>query len=371
MRLGNLLLSLTLLSAPLGLSARGLDSIVAALDSLLPFSSTVSYAITLPQAEEDILYSVVLSEASADQWLIDWSVASAGQTGWTARTGGDFYNYRNRRLQEIHSGWDRQTLPRAQFAELLPTGIADQLREIAGNPDRYTYEITESATSVNVSANRLSAGRTDAEFRWSFDPNRLLPLSFSADYNPGAISSQQISASFTYGAVQSMTDINEDTLRRRYPDAFTNHRQSNFAIEQMRGEPLPGFSLPLAAGNGRLTRDEGDAFRQPTLVILLESQSALAPELVAEIRSAVDRSPVAADVIWASVERNPDSAVDLLGRLREGETALIGAKSLAADCGAAALPVILVCHTDGNVTDLSIGLNKDTATDVIQMIMKQ
>lgn len=373
MRLGNLLLSLTLLSAPSGLSARGLDSVAAALDSLSPFSASVSYSITLPQAEDDILYSVSLLCPAEGQWLIDWAVNAAGQTGWTAQTGGDFYNYRNRRLQEIHSGWDKQTPPRAQFAELLPANIAAQLREIMATPDRYTYEITESADRITINANRLSAGRTDAEFLWTFDSAESTPLTFSADYNPGAISSQQISARYTYAdqpATALIATIDEETLRARYPDAFTNHRQSNFAIEQMRGEPLPAFSLPLADGTGRLTRDAGQDFRQPTLIILLESQSSLAPDLVADIRSAIDRSPVDADVVWACAERNPNSAADLLGELRPGETALIGSKSLAADCGAAALPVILVCRPDGTVADLAIGLNKDTSTDVIQMITK-
>ena len=130
--------------------------------------------------------------------------------------------------------------------------------------------------------------------------------------------------------MDDLNDIAEALLRTRYPDAFTHYRQSNFAIEHMRGEPLPAFSLQLADGGGRLTHATDDKFRQPTLVVLLESQTALAPQLVADIRGAIDSCPVDADVIWACAERNPDSAIDLLGKLRQGESAVIGAKSLAA-----------------------------------------
>lgn len=370
MRLGKLFFAIFLSSAPLCLLAQEADVVASALERMQPYAASVSYSITLPQAEDDIVYSVALQSVAPGSWLIDWNVPEAGQAGWTAQFEGSFYNFRNRRLQEIHSGWDKQNPPRAQFADLLPERIAAQLREMAADPTRYAMTVKNSGGELTVEADRLTSGQVDAELSWTFDSQTFRPLKFSADYNPGAISSQQISATYSPAEPTLPQAFDETYLRERYPDAFTNHRQSNFAIEHMRGEPLPAFSLLLASGKGRLTRQAGEAFRQPTLVVLLESQSALAPELVRSIRKAIDCCPTAAEVIWACAERNPDSAADLLGELREGETALIGAKSLAADCGAAALPVIMVCGTDGTVKNLSIGLNKETQTDVIQMIMK-
>lgn len=369
MRLGNYFFLLTLIVLPLGINAQGAADIASALDSLTPYVAKVDYSITLPQADEDIVYEVTLRAPQPDAWLIDWKVPAAGQAGWTSQFDGNFYSYRNRRLQEIHSGWDRQNPPRAQFTELLPERIAAQLREMEADPDRYDLSVSSAGNEITVSANRLINGEVDAELRWTFDRETFRPLTFSADYNPGAISSQQISARYSR-AMYDLHRIDEPTLRSRYPEAFTNHRQSNFAIEHMRDEPLPAFSLPLADGRGRLTRALGDRFRQPTLIVLLESKSSLAPQLVADIRAAIDGSPVDADVIWACAERNPDAAAELLGDLRPGETALIGAKSLAADCGVAAMPVILVCRPDATVADLAIGLNKDARTDVIQMITK-
>lgn len=369
MRLGNYFLLLTLIMPPLGLSAQGPVDIAAALDSLSPYAAKVEYSITLPQNDDDIVYEVSLRVPRPDAWLIDWKVPAADQEGWTSQFDGNFYSFRNRRLQEIHSGWDKQNPPRAQFTELLPERIAAQMREMASNPDRYAVTVTPGKSEITVSADRMTGNQVDAELRWTFDSENMRPLTYSADYNPGAISSQQVYARYSR-TMYDLNDIDETLLRTRYPDAFTHYRQSNFAIEHMRGEPLPAFSLQLADGRGRMTHATDDKFRQPTLVVLLESQTALAPQLVADIRGAIDSCPVDADVIWACAERNLDSAADLLGTLRQGEQAVIGAKSLAADCGAAALPVILVCRPDGTVANLTIGLNKDTRTDVIQMIMQ-
>lgn len=369
MKFGKKFFALALSLVPLVLPAQEAETIVSALERIQPYAATVTYSITLPQAEDDIVYTVNVESLAPRNWLIDWTVDKAGQKGWAARFGGDFYNYRNRRLQEIHEGWDSQDPPRVQFSELLPENIASLLREFVNDTERYNTQIVSGADELTVRTERLTGGEVDAEFRWTFDSASARPLRYSADFNPGTITAQQISATFA-PAEPTLTDLSEEILRDRYADAFSNHRQSNFAIEQMRGEPLPGFSIQLADGEGRLTRQTGDEFRLPTLVVMLESRSALASELVESIRRAIDRSPVETSVIWACMERNPESANDLLGPLRAEETALIGAKKLATECGAAALPVILVCDQSATVRNLIIGLNKETETDVIQMITK-
>lgn len=363
----NLLIGLIL--SPAIASAIEPGAIINSLAADTLFAARVNYAVTLPQSSDEIQYEVDLQSVGSGDWLIEWRQADHDQTGWTAQTGGDYYCFRGRRLQEIHAGWDKQQLPRAQFAELFPEQIADQLREITSSDGRYDYTLRESNNQLILTALRKAGDITDAEITWTFDATTHHPLKYSAEYNPGQISEHQVFA--TYGPLErSISSITEESLKERFPEAFANFRQSNFAIEQMRGEPLPAFSIQLASGEGRLTRERGETFREPTLLVLMESESALAGELVDAIRQAIDEAPRGAEVIWACMERNPRSATELLGELRPGETALIGAKRLAADCGAAALPVILICRPDGTVNDIAIGLNKDTRTDVIQMIMK-
>ncbi|MDE6427754.1 MAG: hypothetical protein K2K59_02240 [Muribaculaceae bacterium] len=345
------------------------EQLVAALEGDTVYCGRVDYAVTLPQSSDEIRYLIDLQSVGTDSWLIDWHQIDHDQTGWTARTGGDYYSFRGNRLQEIHAGWDRQQLPRAQFSELLPQNVGAQLREIISEPERYEYKLTEANNQLTLRAMRKAGDITDAELTWTFDSKSMQPQKFSAEYNPGQISEHQVYAHYQPLA-PTVTTLSESILKERYAEAFANYRQSNFAIEQMRGEPLPAFSIQLASGEGRLTRQQGESFRQPAVIVLLESESALAGELVSAVRQAIDESPRDAQVIWACMERNPRSASELLGALRPGETALIGAKKLAADCGAAALPVIMICQTDGTVKDIAIGLNKDTRTDVIQMIMK-
>ncbi len=367
MKVKRIIIGLAVGFGAIAAAGQEIESVASALERMNPYASTVSYSITLPQAEDDIVYTVDLQALKPGQWLIDWSVDKAAQKGWAARFGGNFYNYRNRRLQEIHQGWDKQEPPRVQFTELLPENIASQLRTFGADTEKYHTEVTSNADELTVRTERLTGGEVDAEFKWTFDSSTGRPLRYAADFNPGTITAQQISATFA-PAEPTLTSLSEELLRERYGDAFANHRQSNFAIEQMRGEPLPGFSIQLADGQGRMTRQEGEEFLTPVLVVMLESRSTLAPELVEAVRRAVDRSPVETSVIWACMERNPESATDLLGQLRPGETALIGAKKLATECGAADLPVILVCDRSATVRNLVIGLNKETETDVIQMI---
>ncbi len=362
-----LLISLLVIPA-MGAAVEPSD-LVSALENDTIYAGRVDYSVTLPQSADEVRYVVDIQSVGAGSWLIDWRDTDHDQTGWSAQSGGDYYNFRARRLQEIHAGWDKQQLPRAQFSELIPENIGAQLREIIANPAQYEVTLNEEPNQLTMRVIRKAADITDAELTWTFDPSTLRPLKYAAEFNPGQISEHQVYASYS-PLDQTVTSISEATLKNRYPDAFTNYRQSNFAIEQMRGEPLPAFSIQLASGQGRLTRERGQEFRQPTLLVLLESESALAPELVDAVRQAADQSPREIEIIWACMERNPRSAAELLGPDRPGETALIGAKKLAADCGAAALPVIMVCRADGTVADLAIGLNKDTRTDVIQMITK-
>lgn len=359
--------------------AQDINALADALANMPDYSATATYAVTLPQADDDVIYTVDLQQpASADSYLINWSVEAPSGTvkGFTAWFDGHFYNFRNRRLQEHHEVWDAATpggtkalQNSAQFASLLPSRIALQLREIAAGP--YTYTIGRHGEELTVEAIRESAGEPDAELKWTFDAETFKPREFYADYNPGALTGQQVKTTYAPAAkpLAAMgTPLSETTLRELYPTAFTRFRESQFAIENMRGESFPSFSLPTTSG-GRLSRLASDSFRQPTAIVLFDPEGTLSPKLVDTVRKAIDLLPAGAGVIWAGTQKNPDCATELLGEMRPDEIALTGAASLAADCGAASLPVVIVCGSDGRIRDLAVGLNNNLETDVIRMLL--
>lgn len=378
-------LSLVLLLSAPGLHARSLDSLASALAAMSGYSAEVEYAVTLPQAEEDVVYRVELIQPSdnPESYLIDWSTQTPGGplSGFTAWFDGNFYNFRNGKLQESHPGWGPQTgadrhSPQnsVQFASLLPTRIAAELQTMAADTAQYTLTLTEKADALTVEALRHRRGITDAELRWTFALPAMTPLSFSADYNPGSISGQQIYARYSACGSPSINPgepLDEAALKSLYPDVFANCRQSNFAIENMRGRQLPAFSLPLAGGNGRYTRDSATApLDGPTAVVLINPDAGLSPRLVTDVREAVARLPREVSVLWACVSKDPEAISGLLGENRRGETAAMAAGGLALECGAASLPVIMVCESSGSISNIIIGVNNQLRDDVIQLLSR-
>lgn len=359
------------------LSARGIDECVDALANMPGYRAKVTYSVTLPQAQDDIVYTVDLAQdsASADSYLLQWSVMSPSGpvSGFTSWFNGNFYNFRNHRLQEHHDDWDPATPPgarapqnSAQFASLLPTRIARWIQEnrqleneLGSNDEKATYVVRQ-----------MTDGEVSSEIYWTFRLPDWRPLEFYADYNPGSISGQQVRAVYSYSDTLSPlpAGLDEACLRGLFPDAFEKYRESQFAVENMRGLPLPPFSLPKLGG-GRMVRQTSDAFRAPVAVVFLDPAATLTPELIKALRGAVDRLPVDAEIIWASIEKNPEPTAGLLEPLRPGETALTGANSLAAACGASALPTILVCTPSGNISNIITGLNQTMQSDVIQMLL--
>lgn len=361
-----------LLSAVGGnLCARSVENVAAALADMPGYSARVSYAVTLPQAQDDIVYTVDLAQdsADADSYLLRWAVMSPSGPvdGFTAWFDGNFYNYRNHRLQERHEQWDAP-LPEgvkppqnsAQFASLLPSRIAETLRSLG------------SDVEINVQGDvvTLSSVTEASEIFYKFQLPSMRPLDFYADYNPGAISGQQVHAVYSYetSAESYPAGYSEEFLRSLFPDAFEKYRESQFAIENMRGLPLPGYSLPKLGG-GRMERQARDAFRSPVAVVFFNPAMGLSPRLVEAVRAAVDALPIEAEVVWASTAKNPEETEPLLGSLRPGETALTGAQSLITACGASALPVVMVCSPSGRISDIAIGVNQTLHTDVMQMLI--
>lgn len=370
--------SFLLAAAALSVKAQSIGDLVAALSNMPDYAATVTYAVTLPQAEDDIIYTANISQpASVDSYLIEWSVdtPSGPTSGFTAWFDGHFYSFRNNRLRELHREWDEAAVTdgpnapqnTAQFASLLPSRLAVQMAEL--ETPRYDYTITSNGDQIRVNANRLNGDDTDAELQWTFDARTLQPLDFYGDYNPGAISSQQVHAVYHPSSL-ILNTLSENSLKERHEDAFTLYRQSQFGIESMRGQQVPAFSLPILGSAQRMTRRATEGFPAPTALVLLDSDATLAPQLIAAVRRAIDRLPSDANVIWACTGKNPDAVGELLGELRPGETALLGARPLVRDCGAASLPVVLIVESTGRIADLIIGLNNQLEIDVIQMLNK-
>ncbi|MDE7336218.1 MAG: hypothetical protein K2N10_07925 [Muribaculaceae bacterium] len=381
MRFFSFITSMLLLAASGGnMSAQGIGEYADALAKMPGYRARVTYSVTLPQAQDDVVYTIDLAQdpADPDGYLIEWSVMSPSGpvSGFTSWFNGDFYNFRNHRLQELHRQWDPETVSgegaaqnSAQFASLLPTRIAAWLR--AKRP------VVVSGTILDPDNHRLtyhetwqSQGEIGSDIIWVFDSETMRPLLFTADYNPGSVAGQQVVAEYSYpdSLAPLAAPLSESFLHSRFPDAFNKYRESQFAIETMRGLPLPSCPLPRLDG-GRLARPASDPFRAPPAIVLFDPESSLAPELISAMRASVDRLPVNAEILWAAVSKNPESAASLLSPLRDGETAITGADPLAADCGVAALPVILVCNPQGSITNLVIGLNQTLQTDVMQMLI--
>lgn len=379
---------------PLGIHSQGLTDITSKLNDIRCFNAEVTYAITLPQAADDVIYTAKLMStdnagdtlAPAD-YLIEWSVPtpSGVSEGFSAYFDGNHYRFRDQRLQEYHMEWDSiPFIPRrisahrsesvqksAQFASLLPQFIAAELTRMSSDPQ---YRLTVHTDTV-MNQQRCSAveaimeiqGYVCSETEYVFDHQTGMPLSMEANLNPGALSEQMVTAKYAYSeSAPQCPALSEQTLMERYPEVFEKFRQSNFRIENMPGSQLPAFSLPTPTGE-RYSRQATDSFRCPTIVILLESGSEFSPSLISQIRGAIDSMPIDADVIYAFADNRTDNIDTLLPQLRTGEHALMSARTLARDCGAAALPAVLICKPSGEVANVMVGFNNDMATDVIQM----
>ncbi len=369
----------TWFSTPLCADAQGLGHFIARLDTITGYAASASYSVTLPQAEDDVVYDLDLDQPDTENYLIRWRVdtPSGASDGFSAWIGdGHFYNYRNGRLREYHNEWDpapltgdRAVQHTVQFARLLPSEISRELRAMQADSSRFRIRI---ASPDQIHVTRMAGGQTDAEITWRFDPATGLPAEFSAEYNPGALSEQLVHAVYSPRATDIAGPLCEKWLIGRYPEVFENFRQSNFAIESMPGQQLPPFSLPLTFSDSgtRLSHQPGNTLVSPaTVIVLLDAEATLTPRLVEQVRSAADRVPVDAEIIYAFCGRDPEANRNALGgSLRPGETAVNGARRLAADCGAASLPVVMVCDRLATVRHVTVGLNNQLAADVMRMI---
>ncbi len=378
---------------PLGLQAQGIDDVISSLKSINHFDATVDYSV-LMSLQDDVDYTLHLKSwnAPADtlapcDYLIEWKVATPDgeSTGFSAYYDGNVYNFRGDKLLEYHydsnkslfqaRGMGAASLPgvqrRAQFSELLPQFIAEQLDEIKNNPD-YRY-IIHTDTVINgtnrtaIDGTMTMSGQVMKEFLYVFDKAGM-PVMVNMENNPGALAEQSITATYAYSPDTAAHErINEDILRRIYPEIFDRYRESNFAIENLPGQRLPGFALPTTTGE-RYSRMLGDKFRCPTVIVMLDANGAFSSPTVSAVKSAVDSLPFNSDIIWAFSGNNVDDIEAIVPQIRVGEHLLMSAKPLARDCGVTSYPSIIVCRADGTVADIVLGYNNDLSSVVIQKV---
>lgn len=380
-------------AAPAAATAQ-LDALIGRLEGLSPFSARVDYEVSLAMTDEDVVYDLDIASTSAPadtrfgaDYLIDWTLHRNGEDhrGFTAYFDGHCYRYRDNRLQEYHFSWDSIPFVSAdggvqangQFVDLLPRSLARQLRAMT-TADGFTVEFRpatgkgEGSVDV-VTASQSVKGYVGRNFRLTVDHATGRPLKVENEYNPAQISEQSVRAVYTYpsggaeaGALRPVAA--EEQLIAMYPEVFENFRESNYRIENIRGQRLPGFSLPTTTGE-RYTRAKGDPFRAPTVVAILSADNAAAAPTVAALRKAVDSMPREVDLVMVFTGSHIDSIEEITGpELRPGEAVLMSGRSLARDCGTSVFPTVIIADTDGTVANVSLGFNNSLTQDVIQSI---
>lgn len=387
----NLLMAL-MIAGTACVHADGIHDIINALRNVPAYSGEVDYNI-LMSLQPDVDYKIHLEsqKTNADtlapcDYLIDWTMKtpSGDVTGFSAYYSGNVYDFHGDRLLEYHYDWDsipflpsstRLALPgiqqRMQFCNLLPQFIAVQLEEIISDSTQYSYSLYPDTI---VGGSRVSAikgtmnikGEVCKEFIYAFDHDNFMPLYSEIENNPGALVEQTIIAKYSNRTTTEKPDpLSEENLISRYPLIFEKFRESNYAVENLPGQRLPGFSLPTTTGE-RYSRRAGDRFNNITVVALIDPASGFAGPTVDALRNAADNLPFNSDIIWAFTGNNVDEIEGIIPELRVGEHLLKSAKSLARDCGASSYPVIIITRKDGTVADVIIGFNKSLSSDVIQ-----
>lgn len=295
-------------------SARGVESLVQRLQRLDNWGAEVEYVVTMPQGDE-ATYQLTLTALAGQGKFARYD------GGWTASLPQGILAWRNHRL--LHPS-------KAQFANLFPDSIASQLIEMQSDTARYHLRIEQHT----IDATRLIDSQVEALFHWQFDPATGSPLLFTAEYNPGAITAQQIRASYAPQAPE-METLNEATLRLTFPEAF-----------ERTVTRLPSFSLPIVGSPERLTYQEGDNMPAPTILVMLGNLAELTPEVQSKAQTLAAKHN--AQIIWALLHRLSDEEAE---DTAPADTMLHGCRSLARDCCISNFPTLLICKPSGEITE--------------------
>lgn len=376
---------------PLGISAQGIYAVIEKLEDIGDFQADVNYCVSLPSVTDDVVYEVELvarpaspadSLAESD-YLIEWKlpVEEGFSEGFLAYFDGHHYRYRDHRLQEYHFEWDsipfltgRGGVQRnGQFVDLLPRSIARELKAMAADSS-FTVACSLDTMVAGVKSDVVKAtqsikGYDGRYFTLVVDSKSGRPLRIENEYNPMQISEQLVTVRYDYGAPSAeLADVYSETkLMEMYPEVFEKYRENNYRIENLKGLPLPGFSLPTTTGE-RYTRHRGDSFAAVTVLVLIDPSVATASETISALRKAQLSAPRQTDLVFAFTSNNVDTIEPLIGEARVGEFYLMSSRSLARDCGTNLYPTVIVADTKGNVADVMLGFNNNLGSDVIQSV---
>lgn len=377
-------------SSPVNSDGR-LLTLISSLERMTDFQADVDLRISMTQMPEDVVYSLKLYSqgSTADSltpcnYLIDWNFPSHNESrgGWSAYFDGNFYRMSGSRLMEYHMADDITpfvpasvglTTPgihrRAQFVELLPAFVADDIRRmLADTTVRLGFTADTLYRGEHVAMLQASThtyGERTSRTLMTFDCESYRPLYREVENNPGSIAEQTLTATYSKTGSTLPGMLGEELLKELYPDDFENFRQSNFVITQMPGRQLPGYALKNPLGQ-RITYREGDTPDAVTLLALIDPSSTLTADYVKALRTAAAQAPDEVNIIWALLSTDLDMAEEIAAEATSAETILLNARSLATACGAADLPALLIVGTNGVVAHVVIGYNQDLCSDVIQ-----
>ena len=353
------------------------------------YAGLANYSVLLPQAEDPVEYQIHLQstatgndELSPCKYLISWKRAgdeSNNIDGFTAYFDGAHYRYRDNRLQEYHMDWD--SIPfqikgggvqgTAQFVDVLPQFTGRELsRMLQDTCFQYVFTTDTIYQGKSVSALKgklLYHGYTGKEVTYIFNPETGFPTFVEYENNPGAISEQTVTITYSDPETKQFPINSEENLMALYPEVFERFRESNFRVENLPGTPLPTFSAPTIDGK-RYTYHRGESLDRNTIIVVIDDAISEPRQALDAVAQAHATSPVDFDIIIAFVSNHADKAEEICGDSYEANV-VIGARSLARDCGVTVFPTLLYVAPDGIVKDITLGYNKDLANVVIQKMM--
>lgn len=352
-------------------------------------------SVSMPQLSEDVIYNITLHQLPGEQtdtlapvsYVIDWhrDKSENAAEGFSAYFPGNHYRLQGDRLLEYHyaanpipfgkekgRGGVQQS---AQFANMLPAFLAEDLKRMAAD-DRYYMHVATDTTVNGKKATVLRMimtvqGETANEGEYVFDPATSLPRRIILENNPGSISEQTVSVVFADDGTLSTTPpeapLTEEQLINRYPDDFATKRLSSYRLDNLPGRRLPAFEAPTLNGE-RYTFDRETRLSGPMLIVIAEGGAVFTKEMISQIRQGLAQITFPVKVIWAFADRNQETIAEAIGKEGADETVILGAKGLIRECGVTDYPSIICVDSKGIVTKATSGYNNHLSSDVINML---
>lgn len=376
--------------APVSANALDINEIGSKLISTACYADTAVYDVLLPSLSEPVTYTISIQSAAtpADtlspcKYLISWTLPSPSgiSSGFSAYFDGSHFRFRDKRLQEYHyseaaepfapSGEvGRGVQQQVQFAEILPQYLGLKFKQMADD-STYISKVTADTLvsgkkSVVVEGIRRVSGYDALEYTYILNPGDFLPRSIEYEMNPGQIGEQSVVIKYAQAVTDAGCDINYDNLLAAQPEAFEKYRENTFSLTTLPGRPLPRIAAPTAGGE-RYIHEREEALPAPTVFTFIDANVGSTPEVIESVRKAIDALPFQTDAVWVLVNHNLDEGENHVGELRPGETLLVNAGAAARDCGVGTTtPALIFVATNGLVTDVQVGYNKDLDSIVIQ-----